>query len=126
VRRQEREIKIADNIAEMVANGLLEKLNLERDVVRRLVRVEMRCTQALRNMGLIPGREEEAGMPPPEAVVADGRIIVTRLDLPLRDIARAAVLAGVDKPTPIYYNSTPWGIYQPAFHNTQPQHEDAP
>lgn len=103
------------DVANKVVDALEARFNIERDVIRRLTRLEMRNTLALRHLGLIPGRDEERDLPAPGATVATDpyRIVVDRVDIPLRDIARAAAIAGLTQPTPIYYNGDKWGMYYP-------------
>lgn len=103
------------SVAEQVVDAMEARFNVDRDIIRRLTRLEMRNTLALRHLGLIPGRDEERDLPAPSASVATDpyRIVVDRVDIPLRDIARAAALAGLTQPTPIYYNGDKWGVYYP-------------
>lgn len=102
-------------LAAQVVDELERRYNFERDVVRRLVRLEMRNTLALRNLGLVPGRDEERNLPAAQARLVQNPygIAVDRMDVPLRDIARVAALEGLTRETPIYYNGEQIGLYYP-------------
>jgi hypothetical protein len=103
-----------DALADTVVTKLLEHPQFNRDVLRRLVRVETRNTGALRALGLLPnGAGEGCESGTAEVIYHDGRLTVTRLDLPMLEVARAAVLAGVTEETPIYHNGEQWGVYVP-------------
>ena len=93
------------------AGGCGEEFEFDRDVVRRIRRLETRATNALRYVGLVPGLD----VPKPLAsrVLYDqarGELVVTGVDVPLWQIADAAVRSGHPGDLPIVVNNHLWGV----------------
>jgi hypothetical protein len=95
-------------------------VNLERDVVRRLVRVETRLSQALRCLGIRPGQLDPS-MAPSTVTIRDGQLIVSGADVNVGDIALAAIVAGLKGPVPIIVANLPWGTF--TAHESDPRNE---
>lgn len=79
------------------------------ELKKRMVRVETRATNALRAMGFIPN-EDPSEQRPSKAVFDGHSLVVTGLDVQVRDLARAAVMSGEYGDIPIYYNNHQLGV----------------
>lgn len=78
-------------------------------IERRMVRIETRATNALRLLGVHPGKAGDVMAGVGEVLAKDNTLWVTSTNVPIGEVARAAVLTGWTGEIQIVVNNRPWG-----------------